>query len=257
MTSRKRIQSIERAFLVLELFNMKKEELSLSAISTMLGLSKSTTHGIISTMCDLGYIKQNKINSNYSLGYRILELYTTFTYMTDLLTTSKPFLRRLSDHTNITVQLAVLQDHEILYLHKVEAKMGLAFNSRIGACLPAYCTGLGKAMLAFQDESELKKIFKKLDFKKYTENTITSVEALEEELNSIRNNHLSVDAEEYQEGLTCFAVPIFNSQDSTIGAISMGGPTRNMQNHRERYIQLLKETASNISKQMGYQHYSV
>lgn len=252
--NRRQIQSIVRAFQIVELFNTYGRELSILEISNYMNLPKSTVHGIVSTLFDLGYLKQNHENSRYSLGFKFLGLSTSLLNMTDLIKVSRPHLHELAEKTNETAHLAILQEGDTFYIDKVQPVHGLTVSSQIGRRLPAYCTGLGKLLLAYCPESEIRKLFKGKDLQKYTKNTKTNLDDLLREFKKIREIGLSFDNEEYNEGLSCIAAPIYDHHSCVVASISIAGPTQRIIRNRKDNIEMIKMTSLKISEGLGYKY---
>jgi DNA-binding IclR family transcriptional regulator len=123
----------------------------------------------------------------------------------------------------------------------------------VGGRLPAYCTGVGKVLLAALPPKELNLFLKKNRLKRFTTNTITDPEKLKESLAQIRVQGYALDLEEFSHGLMCIASPIFNYSQKEIGAISISGPSHRMQEKNSEYlITLTKSTAQQISRRLGY-----
>jgi DNA-binding IclR family transcriptional regulator len=123
----------------------------------------------------------------------------------------------------------------------------------VGGRLPAYCTGVGKVLLAALPSKELNLFLKKNPLKRFTTNTITDPEKLKESLTQIRAQGYALDLEEFSQGLMCVASPIFNYSQKEIGAISISGPSHRMQEKNLEYlIALMKSTAQQISRRLGY-----
>lgn len=248
----RKVKSIVKAMKIMELFNIHRRELSILEISNYMDMSKSTVHGIVSTLLDLGYIKQNSENSKYSLGFKIITLSATLIKMTDITMVSKKHLYNLAFDIKETVHLAILSDYETFYIDKVEPAERITLNSEIGRRVPAHCTGIGKVLLASLPRHEIEYQLKRKGMKRFTENTITDIGKLSEELDDIKKDGVGMDREEIEEGLTCIAAPIYNHSSDVIAAVSIAGPTVRIENKKDLYIEKIKNTATEISKELGY-----
>lgn len=248
---RRQIQSIVRGMTILELFNKYRRELSIAEISRYMKLPKSTVHGIVSTLLILGYLQQNEENNKYTLGLKIIGLSTTLLKMTNIYETSRPYLYKLANKTGETAQLAILQGGEVFYIAKVQLLQSpISINSEVGFKLPAYCTGLGKAMLAYMSKNEIETIYKNRPFIKYTKNTIIKMDQLLQELTNIKKTFIAYDNEEFAEGLSCIATPIFN-YEKVIAAISISGYTPRIIKNKKEFVDAIKQTAMQISEKLG------
>lgn len=245
-----KIRSIEKTFRILELFNHNRDELSIAEINVLTDYPKSTIHGIISTLIGLGYLRQNPITKKYRLGYRIFHLLSNYDKTNSILKAAKPFLLELAAKFEETVHLAKLDNGEVYYIDKVQVSNKLTICSEIGRKLPAYCTSIGKALLAFQPEDEIQKFLKTKSLEKYTPNTITVPNKLLQELKEVRKKEVAFDNEEIEEGLFCIGVPVRDLNEEVVAAISVAGPSNRIENQKEILIKGLKNTARRISENL-------
>jgi DNA-binding IclR family transcriptional regulator len=246
------IQSVERAADVLELF-LASSELSVKEISQELSLSKSTVHGIIKTLEHRGYLQQNSDDLKYKLGMKLFELGIAVENQLDLGKIARPIIRNLVEELKETVHLVVRQRDEVIYIEKVEGPHTLRIYSQVGKRAPYYCTGVGKAILAFQDDVEIERVLTKSPLKPYTEYTITDKEEIKKQLKVIRDQGYSIDDEEIELGLRCVAAPIYNHQGIAIASVSCAAPTMRLDEEKlSMVIKGIKEAAAEISRSMGY-----
>lgn len=247
------VQSVTRALDILECFNGSIEELGISELSEMMGLSKSTIYGLVNTLLIKGYLEQNNNNKRYHLGLKLFELGSIVNKRMDLRTEAKPFCEELSKKNNATVHLAARYNNEIVYIDKVDTPTAIIIFSQVGKRAPLYCTGVGKAILAFLEKEQINEYISSAKFIKYTERTITSGEFLLDELNRIEENGYAIDNEEIVDGLKCIAAPIFDYTNNPIGAISVSFPLGQLS---EEDIPVVSkdviDCAQNISKRLGY-----
>jgi DNA-binding IclR family transcriptional regulator len=165
-----------------------------------------------------------------------------------------PFLRRLVDEVEETVNLAVLDNHEVVYIDRVGSKHLVNVNRPVGSRLPAYCTSAGKAMLAYLPADQLETIFDATSWEKYTKYTITSLETLKENLALIRERGFSDSNGEMLQELRDVSAPIFQHDGQVVAAINISVPS-----HRVSYERLIGElgpkvvmTGWQISGALGY-----
>ena len=248
MATTKTIQSLERAFSILELFQNNKTEMSLKEISDSLGLNKSTTFGLVNSLTTLGYLLQNEDNQKYSLGLKILSLTNAVKMNNILIRASRPYLEELSAKYRETVHSAQEMNGSIVYLDKVEAETSIYINTQMGTKNYMHCTGVGKVLLAYKSKEELD-AFLSRPLKPLTFNTITDPGAFKKEMAEIRRNGYGGDDEEIEIGLSCVAVPVMKSENKPGFAISVAGPTVRMNEHKKSGVanDLLK-TAAKLSE---------
>jgi IclR family KDG regulon transcriptional repressor len=216
-------RSVERALTILHLFILGEAEISLSDISHRVGLHQSTVFRLLATLGAAGFTEQNPNTGRYRLGPAALSLGQAFLRHSDLRQLAEASLAILRDRSGETVHLAILDGTEVLYLEKLPGlhPIGL-MSSRVGDRSPAHCTGLGKALLAFEPEAEVRQLARD-GLRSYTPRTITRISSLLPELATIREKGYAVDDEEHEVGVVCVAAPVFDSSQ-VVAAISASGP---------------------------------
>ncbi|MEK4538144.1 IclR family transcriptional regulator [Peribacillus sp. FSL K6-1552] len=247
------IQSVERTADILELFLVSGPELSIKDISQQLNLSKSTVHGLIKTLVHRGYLQQNTDNLKYKLGMKLFELGNFIGEHLDIGKIAQPIIKSLVEELKETVHLVVRQRDELIYVEKVEGPSALRIYSHIGKRAPIHCTGVGKAILAYQDEKEIDRILSSCDLEPFTEHTMTDTKEIKNHLGLIREKGYSIDDEEIELGLKCVAAPIFDSKGTVIASISCASPKMRLSQERlPEVIAGIKNAAFEISKCLGY-----
>jgi IclR family acetate operon transcriptional repressor len=209
--------SLLRGLSLLDTFRSEETELSLTQIAQRAGLPKSTTHRLISDLIEWGGLERSE--NGLRLGMRLFELGRSVPVQRELADVARPFLDDLFNITKKTVNLAVLDKTEIVYVEKLEAP-DTPTLSRSGGRFPTHCTALGKAMLAFSPPALSDQIIQS-GLTPVTDRSITSVAVFRRELAAIRNSRLAFDREELASGLFCIGTPIFDSRGNLIGAISV------------------------------------
>lgn len=253
--SEKRIQSVDRALDILELYLTSSDELSVKEISEAMGLSKSTVHGLIKTLELRGYLTQNPVNMKYKLGMKLFSLGNVVGENLDIRKIARPVIQRLVDKIKETVHLAVLNGNEIVYTEKVEGPGALRMYSQIGKRVLVHCTGVGKVILAHQDDDVVESILSRETLTAFTPHTVTDKEELKRQFRVIREQGYALDDEEIELGLRCVAAPIYNHQGKVIASISCAGPAMRMSDGQlENKIRDMKDAALEISRQLGYQN---
>lgn len=247
-----RIQSIDRTLMVLNCFSEHQTELRLSEIAQEIGLNKSTAHGILNTLKYHGLISQDEESHKYRLGLRLMELGSRAANSLNIIQFAGPKIRKLCSEIEETVHLGTLDGEEMVYIDKIESWQSMRIASSVGARLPAYGTGMGKAIMAFLSEEELMKSIPAV-FRPFTPNTIVNMEDLLEELERIREKGYAIDNEEHSIGLRCVAAPIFNHEGKVKYSISVSGPgVRMSEGKMDTIILLVREACRDISEKMGY-----
>jgi len=249
------IQSVARAITIMEVL-LREPELGVSELSSELDLGKSTVYRLLSTMKAYGIIDQAP-SGKYRLGLRLSIFGDTAASRLDLRKETAPFLRELAKISGESISLAILDGFNILYIDRIDSQEPLRMGTTIGQRLPAFCTGMGKAILANLSENKLDAMLNDPNFQKtlqrYTENTITEVEELRRQLQKIKEQGFAIDEEEYNRGVRCIATPIFNHLGKVTAAVSTTGPSIRMSYNRiHELIPHVKKTALDISQQIGY-----
>jgi len=246
-----KIKSIDKALSLLEFLSKNENEIGIAEISKKLNMGLSTVHRILDTLKYRGYILQNQKTAKYRLGMKLFELGCEVQGTKNLIKTIRPYLRKLSKMTNETANLAILEDKEVIYLDTIESSEILRTGIHQGTRLPAHCTALGKVLLAFLDNEELKYIYNKKEESliSMTNNSISSYNQLKKELQNIREMGFAVDIEEFKVGINCISYPVFNVNKEVIAAISLTGPATRLtldKMEEEKYI--LESISRAVSK---------
>jgi len=246
------IQSVDRALTILEFFSQERPEAGVSDMARELHLNKSTTFGLLSTLERRGYVEQNPENGKYRLGLRTLDLATIKLAGFDIARIAHPLLSSLVEQLGETAHLAIYERGEVIYIDKVESDNTLRIASFIGKRNPAYCTGVGKCLLAFQTEEEIDRVIR-AGLVARTPQTITDQAKLKAELATIREKNRAADNEEFTLGLVCSAAPVRDSQGKVCAAISVSAPTIRTTPKRLAIIdKAIAEASSTISRALGY-----
>jgi len=241
------IKSIIKAFNILELL-VENEKLSIGELNDMTTYGKSTVHRLVGTLKQLNYVDQDIIDGKYFMTIKIFEMGNRVANRIPIKNIAQPYLEELYEKCKETVNLGILDNNEVIYLNKIVTEEPLRINLDVGRRIPVYCSALGKAILAFNEETDISK----LKFQKFTGKTIESVENLKNELENIRKFGYSYDDEEYIEGLVCIARPILDNNGNAIAAISIAIPkTRLTDEKKQKYFEILKETANKIQNKNG------
>jgi IclR family pca regulon transcriptional regulator len=217
-------RSLERGLEVLALFEPGRPAIGVSEIGRALDLPRSTAYRYVATLATLGYLEQDE-SKRYRLGLRVLDLGFSAINSLDVRALATPHLQQLCDETGYTTNLAILDGCNIVYIERCLAAMPerreLDLNLHIGARLPAYCTSMGKAMLAFLPEEQRIRILDQLELVKRGPNTITDKAALQTELSIIRENGIAINDEELAYGLWSVAAPICARTGSVVAALNI------------------------------------
>jgi len=252
ISKEERIKSIDKVLDLVEFLSANEQEIGISEISKKLNMGLSTTHRILTTLKSRGYINQNEQTAKYRLGIKLFELGCAVQNTAQLVEIAKSYLRQLSKITNETLNIAVLEDKEVIYLDTINSPEILRTEIRPGTRTPAHCTALGKALLASLSDWEFKNLYKNDEpLSSLTSNSISSLEELKKQLKKIKEQGYAVDREEYKIGINCIGVPVFGRNGEAIAAISITGPASRFNLSEMRKVRSkLISTAKEISNQI-------
>ncbi len=242
--------------MLLKAFSINEPELSLTELTNRLGLNRSTTFRLLATLQGEGYVQRDRESGKYSLGVVCLELGTIFLSTIHLREQALPLLEDLRRECGETVHLAILdkESMEVVYLEKLEGLLPIAYmGSRVGGRSPAYCTGLGKVLLAYEDSTEVESFYARQGLHPHTPSTIVETSKLMTELEEIKKNGFGIDNEEHESGVNCVAAPIWNENGRVTAAISISGPTERMNRAitEGNSVQKVMVMAAEISARLG------
>lgn len=249
------IRVLDRAFRVLDLLSDGTPR-TLTEISHVLELNSSSVFRLLATLEDHSYIRRNENSNAYQLGLSCLELARAYFDGNDIRRSALPDLEVLRDMTSETVHLGILDEMQVVYLEKLHGLHAIGLMiSRVGGRAPAYCTGLGKALLAYLPSESVRRFYEESPLYRFTENTIESLDELLEHLEEIRSNGYSLDRGEHEHEVRCVAAPIFDISGRAVAAISVSGPATRMEplDEQEQLIANTLDVASRISGRLGYQ----
>jgi DNA-binding IclR family transcriptional regulator len=247
------VDAAAKALRLLDAFTVERPSLSLSQLIERTGLPRATAFRLLATLEECGYVVKD--GANYFPGFKLFVLGNIVADGLDVRRQARRHLEALRDETGETVQLAVLEEWQIVHLDRALSRQSVAYMvSHIGLILPAYCTALGKALLAYQSEDLVYAWASTQELRRLTPNTITSADVLLDELRRIRTRGYSIDSEERELGIRCVGAPIFNHEGQPVAAISLGAPTDRLPRTIEgsEIAMQVVATARRISRELGY-----
>lgn len=246
------VKSALRVLQIIELLTQHDSGLTFIELRERMGLPKSSLHGLLRTMRERGHLAYDEAERRYRLGVRYWEAGQAFMRGTDLTRLSKPYLEAASHGLGETVQLAILDGLDNVYIAKVESDQPLRLVSHVGSRLPAHATGLGKVLLAYLDEVELRHRLDRAKLARFTDHTIADKEELIAQLAAIRERGCAFDRGEYTPGVFCAAVPVRDHRENVIAAMSCSVPeVRVSPQIIERMVSVLSTQARALSEALG------
>ncbi|MBI3524214.1 MAG: IclR family transcriptional regulator [Betaproteobacteria bacterium] len=242
-------RSADRIFSIVEFINAAMEPLGLSDIARGTGLHRATAYRFLSVLEEKGYIYKDPASGAYSVGQKLFRLGTPQVRTVTVIHRVRPLVRRLAYSTDMTATIGMIEGTQIVICEKVETPRSLKTFPLPGAWLDAHATALGKAILAFRPQDEVREAYRRHRLHSYTENTITRQDALFANLEIIRREGHAYDFAEMIAGTHCVAAPMINSRGYAIYALSLSGPYRRYPKAKlaEAAVQL-KQTISEMRK---------
>ena len=251
-------QSLERGLAILSAFGSDRSTIGVSELARELGLSRSTTHRYIATLTSLGYLQQDAETKRYRLGPRVLDLGFAAINSMDIREISVSHLQALSDTTGFTANLAILDGGDVVYIERCRTSRSgqreIDLNLHVGSRLPAYCTAMGKALLAFVPPERFEEILDGVELVARGPNTITGRAALRAEMQRVRATGVAVNNEELAYGLRSVAAPVRSRSGDVVAAVNLAVHRSmvSIDDLIERYGPAVKRTADAISEEIGH-----
>jgi IclR family pca regulon transcriptional regulator len=248
-------QSLERGLAILGCFTPSRPILGIADIADELGMSRSTTHRYVITLVALGYLEQGA-SRKYRLGLRVTDLGMSALNSTGLREHAHPYLEELRQRSSYTTSLAVLDDTEILYVDRVRSfrRGKTELDVQPGSRLPAYCTAMGKLLLASLADAEQRELIASTKLTKHGPNTIASKKALRAELEQIGEAGFAVEDQEFAPELYAIAAPVRNSSREIVAAVDLSAHSSRIS--LEELVDALGphlvSTADRISARLGF-----
>jgi DNA-binding IclR family transcriptional regulator len=248
------IRVLDRAISVLQTLSDGKPR-TLVELSEAIELNNSTTFRLLSALASHNYVERDEATGKYTLGLACLELARSYQMNNQIRRAALPEMEALRDVTGETIHLAILDRMEVVYLEKLHGFHAIGLmSSHVGARLLAYCTGLGKLLMAYVDPERVRSHYEKAGFVRFTSTTITDIDTLLNELATIRQRGYAFDWGEHEADVRCVAAPVFDARGKAVAAISIAGPASRMESlesDNERIDQILR-AAGEISARLGY-----
>lgn len=218
-------QSLERGLLILSSFSETRPVLGISDLGRSVGLNRSTTYRYVATLAKLGYLQQDPDSRKYSLGPRVVDLGFAAINSMEITRVAGPFLQALSDETGYTVSMAVLDGPDIVYVDRRRSgragTFAMGLHLHVGSRLPAYCTSMGKVLLAYQEPAVLRDLVDRTDLARRGPKTITAREQLMVALARVRRTGFALNDEELAPGLRSLAAPVRDRSGAVVAAVNV------------------------------------
>mgnify|MGYP005843022703 CR=1 FL=1 len=248
------VRALDRGIRILSLLSDGKPR-TLMELSQALPLSNSTTYRLLTTLVHHSFVERDEQTGRYTLGFACLELARSYQTNNHIRKLALLDLERLRDETGETIHLAMLHDMEVAYLEKLQGLHAIGLmSSEVGGRALAYCTALGKALLAYTDPERVRAHFKKAGLHRFTDTTITDLDSLMHHLEEVRRRGYAFDRGEHEPDVRCIAAPIFDASGAVVAAISISGPANRMEplEANLEHIDKVLRAARKVSQRLGY-----
>jgi IclR family transcriptional regulator, KDG regulon repressor len=246
------IQSLGRAFGILEEVARHRDGIGLADLSRLVGLHNSTTFHLAKTMAALGYVRQEKDTKRYRIGRPLFALAASALDEIEMINVATPILEELARQTGECSHFAVRMGDAIVVIARTSGPGAFQLADRVGVVRPAHCTALGKAILAALPPDQLAALLKRTGLKPSTEKSITEMPVLLREIEEIKRTAIAFDNGEFNLEVRCIAVPVKNFTGKAIGALGISGPVWRLANQAVKSrAKIVQEAAARLSAEFG------
>lgn len=246
------LQSVTNAVRVLKAFSSQTPEWGVTELANHLDLGKSSTHRLLTTLSAERMLDQNPVTGKYRLGLAVFDLAAAVPRHLDLHEAVLAPMTALRNQTGETVQVAVLDGREVVYIERLDSPNTLRMFLEVGRRIAANATGTGKALLAFLPAERRRQLLDGWTMERRTASTITDPVALERELGEVRRRGYATNRHEAEVGVVSIAAPIRDRSTTVVAAISVAGPSDRIESAELELAQLTMQTAAAISRRLGF-----
>lgn len=244
--------TIQKVVRVMQALLTSNESLPLSGLADRLEMPKPTVHRLLRQLEDVGVVRRDLSGKDYSVGPTFLTLAVDALSVRARQPPIRWIMRKLVDHIGESCNLGILQDHEIVYLERVECDWPLRLQLHAGSRVPIHCTASGKLFLAKMSVKSRSTFLNGLQLKRFTDRTITNADSLEQECATIRTVAYSINNEEYHLGLIGLAVPVLRRDGTVVASLAVHAPSFRMSvDIAKTYVPLLRSAAAEIAIEAG------
>jgi IclR family pca regulon transcriptional regulator len=240
--------SLARGLIVIQAFTQQNPQMTISQLSVRTGLSRAAVRRCLYTLTKLGFAGAED-GSRYSLRPRMLTLSHTYTTSNTLSSAAQPILERMSAALRESFSVATLDGDDIVYVARTTVHRVMAVDLHIGSRLPAYCTSMGRILLAYLPIEQLEQYLARVVLTAHTPRTVTSIDKLRLILRNIRRNGYALCDQEYEIGLRSLAVPVFASNGRCVATINLSGnaPRISALDMQTRFLPHLRNAANELA----------
>jgi IclR family transcriptional regulator, KDG regulon repressor len=246
------VQSLERAFSILEEVARHREGIGLAELSKLVGLHNSTTFHLAKTMVSLGYMRQERDSKRYRVGRPLFALAASALDEIEMVNLATPILEDLSRESGESGHFAVRMGDAVVVIARTSGTGAFQLTDRVGVVRPAHCTALGKIILASLRPDQLRRFLDRVELKPSSKKSITEQSVLLREISEIRRSAIAFDDGEFNAEVRCVAVPVYNFSGEVIGALGISGPIWRMTDQvLQSRAKLVQTAAKRLSEEFG------
>lgn len=246
------VRVIDRTFDIIELLAQATGPLPLAEIVKQSSISKTTAFRLLQTMCSRHYVERDE-ESRYYIGPKLVEAVSMHINGLELQTESRPILAAMRRRLNLTVHLGILDGANVVYLEKMDIYPTVRLYTQVGYRSPAYCSSMGKCIMACLSSEELEKAIFGCRFEAHTPHTITTFADFKRHLKRVREQGWAMDDQEYVLEHRCVGAPVFDYRGDAIAAVSASGSLAELRDERlPEVVADVKASARELSQRMGY-----
>lgn len=246
------VQSLGRAFAILEEVARHREGIGLAELSKLVGLHNSTTFHLAKTMVSLGYIRQEKDSKRYRVGRPLFALAASALDEIEMVNVATPVLEDLSRETGESSHFSVRMGDAVVVIARTSGPGAFQLTDRVGVVRPAHCTALGKVILASLRPDQLQRFLERVELKPSTEKSITDIPRLLREIAEIRRTGVAYDDGEFNLEVRCVAVPVKDFTGQIVGALGISGPIWRLSNQAlQGRAKIVQAAANRLSAAFG------
>ena len=246
------VQSLSRALKLLNALSYHPQGLSLSEVAHHVGLPNSTAHRLLTTLQNERFVRFEADRSAWLIGVQAFRVGSAFVRSRDLVTIARPYMRRLMEQSGETVNLAIADRNEVIYLAQVETQKMMRAIAGPGGRAAIHCSGVGKALLAHVDSDSREKTLSQIQFHRESPSTLVTAQDLRRDLEKTLQRGFAIDNEENAVGLRCVAAVVFDEHGGPLAALSVSGPTARLTDQRIPNLgQAVARIAAEVTSELG------
>ena len=246
------VQSLGRAFAILEEVARHREGIGLADLSKLVGLHNSTAFHLAKTLVSLGYLRQEKDSKRYRIGRPLFALAASALDEIEMVNVATPVLEDLSRETGESGHYAVRMGDSVVVIARTSGPGAFQLTDRVGVVRPAHCTALGKIILASLRPDQLNRFLERVEMKPATKKSITEATVLLDEITEIKRTGIAFDDGEFNPEVRCIAVPVMDFTGQVIGALGISGPIWRLSNQAlQNHARIVRLAANRLSAEFG------